>query len=68
MEKNGSVFVGGICGVALTADELAQVEAALKERDFTPATTSAKESRAQYVQTMREVSGDINQFAKGGAL
>ena len=65
IEKNGSVFVGGICGIALTADECKEVEAALKLRDAAPVATG---SRAAFKQTMREVRGDINQFAKGGAL
>jgi hypothetical protein len=64
----GNAYVGGICKIALTESEASEVERMLKARDFNEEEVSSKDSRAKYIQVMREVHGNVNQFAKGGAL
>jgi hypothetical protein len=67
--KGGNTFVGSICNVGLTSCEAAQVEAALKGTDITPRSDiSDAKARALNSQARLEANGDINQFARGGAL
>lgn len=67
--KAGNTFVGSICNVGLTKEEVAQVEAALKETEITPRSDiSDARARALNRQARLEANGDINQFARGGAL
>jgi hypothetical protein len=67
--KAGNTFVGSICNVGLTKEEAAQVEAELKGTDITPRSDiSDAKARALNRQARLEMNGDINQFARGGAL
>ena len=59
-------FVAGICGIALTKEEAAEINKMLEVK--TPVAVRPETGRAAYIQTMRQAYGDINQFAKGGAL
>lgn len=62
VEKEGVVYVAQIFGYGLTNSEAQELKEMLGVQ------VASQGSRSQYVQTMREVHGDINQFAKGGAL
>lgn len=57
IESNGIKYVGKICGFGLTASEVETVKAGLAIPK-----SDATGSRAQFIQAMREVRGDINQF------
>ena len=67
--KAGITYVAGICGLGLTKEEAAQVEAGLKETHVEArADISDRQARALKYQARLEARGDINQFARGGAL